>query len=498
MEKYKPKLLICTPEVTFDLPEGMGNLAGKVLNFKTGGMADVNSTIIRDFVKDPNFELHVALPKWESSLKELSELTENELKDIQEALHDKNYHLIKDASFNHVKIEGTNTMMYDDTHRFKCEDRAIAYNRGIINYVIPHVNPDITWCSDWMLGLVPPAAKSMGIKNLTTGHNIFTKFVGTDHVIKSGIDLRTFKDNLIYGENFDVDFLASEIFASDYFTTVSPTFLKELGSGKYNSIVPDSVMKQIQYKIDNNKAKGILNPRQEKDSQFLKCLDQYGLETVISGRQENTKKLRNKLGLKNINCPILIFPNRLFSGQKNPELPLYHAKDLAKKYNIQFIFLANGSERLEKISGEVAMGSDSMVSYSKFKSEIEDLAMRSDMVYGLMTSNYEPCGKPNIIYPGEGVLVLGHKVGGIADSVKNIDIKNNTGNGFLYDTNNLNGLESGIKNLIKFNNLDTNTRYDHLKRIANENLVNHSVEKMVNEYKDIIFQLYEERIKEME
>ena len=39
-----PRILIVTPEITY-LPEGMGNLAGK-MSAKAGGMADVSASLV--------------------------------------------------------------------------------------------------------------------------------------------------------------------------------------------------------------------------------------------------------------------------------------------------------------------------------------------------------------------------------------------------------------------------------------------------------------------
>ena len=39
-----PRILIVTPEITY-LPEGMGNLSGK-MSAKAGGMADVSASLV--------------------------------------------------------------------------------------------------------------------------------------------------------------------------------------------------------------------------------------------------------------------------------------------------------------------------------------------------------------------------------------------------------------------------------------------------------------------
>ena len=57
----KPRILIVTPEITY-LPEGMGNLAGK-MTAKAGGMADVSASLVGALF-DLGADVHVALPHY--------------------------------------------------------------------------------------------------------------------------------------------------------------------------------------------------------------------------------------------------------------------------------------------------------------------------------------------------------------------------------------------------------------------------------------------------
>ena len=54
-----PRILIVTPEITY-LPEGMGNLAGK-MSAKAGGMADVSASLVAALY-ELGADVHVALP----------------------------------------------------------------------------------------------------------------------------------------------------------------------------------------------------------------------------------------------------------------------------------------------------------------------------------------------------------------------------------------------------------------------------------------------------
>ena len=59
--KRNPRILIVTPEITY-LPEGMGNLAGK-MSAKAGGMADVSASLVQA-LHSLGADVHVALPHY--------------------------------------------------------------------------------------------------------------------------------------------------------------------------------------------------------------------------------------------------------------------------------------------------------------------------------------------------------------------------------------------------------------------------------------------------
>ena len=74
----KPRILIVTPEITY-LPEGMGNLAGK-MSAKAGGMADVSASLVGALF-DLGADVHVALPHYRRMFhEETAQLVADELR----------------------------------------------------------------------------------------------------------------------------------------------------------------------------------------------------------------------------------------------------------------------------------------------------------------------------------------------------------------------------------------------------------------------------------
>ncbi|MBN1274845.1 glycogen/starch synthase [Candidatus Woesearchaeota archaeon] len=496
----KGKLLIASPEIILGLETGMGNLLRRGINFSNGGMAPVNAKYILGFLQEGTFDVYASIPKWESGLRELNDLTATETKMIEAAMPD-NFYLINHASFNRVQVEGSNIRMYDDTHRFSSIDRALAFSNGVANTILPKVRPDIVWISDWMLGPVAPVAKAYGMKVVTTGHNIFTKRAQADRVIGAGIDIRNSGDyrpeEWIYWHRGDFDFMATAVNAADDFTTVSEGFLKRLLQGSLDYLSP-TVTHAIRNKTLNThldgrpRVHGHLNPLDKDCSDLLTLINTHGLETTIRLRRRNSVEARRRTGLKQ-GGTLLIFPNRLYSQQKNPELVIDNAAELANKYDLRFLFLTGGDRGLEDHARNTSLSSNGLIAYHPFSKDLEELVKQSDNAYGVMTPNYEPCGGPNLNYPVEGTLIIGHAIDGVKDTVKELHVANSTGNGFPFETNDRQGLEYGIRQMKKFSALPEKMRYQHYIRIAQASLLEHSTTSRVKQLtKDIFLPLYEE------
>ena len=511
----KPKILSCCPELMWGLDGELNeDLPIKRINFSTGGMAPVYSTYVSGLMKEGTFEVYPVAPKWESSISEFSGLKTKETKMLESAMPE-NIFFINHPSFNRVRIEGSNTKMYDNSWRFSSIDRAIAFSAGIINTVLPKVKPDIVWVHDWMVAPVATIAKAMGIKVVSTGHNpIYTESAHLDEMIYKGIELRNSDSynvhpkDLVYFTDNRYNFMASEVQAADDFITVSNGFLERLLCDdeiykKSPSVIqairnkawyvnPEGKKINITHPDGRPRVHGYLNPLDKEKSIFLDSINQYGLEETIAKRKDNAREIRNQTGLRE-GGELLIFPNRL-TEQKAPELLIDNAIYLADKYNLRILILANGEQKIIDKATDVALKSKGLVSYFHYNKKLEELAVQSDNAFGDINSIYEPCGGPNINYPAEGTLIVGHNVDGIKDSVKQLNIEENLGNGFVFENNDLGGLEHGISYMKEFANLPEKLRYTHLKRIAQESLLNNSASVRISQLvKEIFLPLYEER-----
>ena len=136
-EVKKPRILIVTPEITY-LPEGMGNLAGK-MSAKAGGMADVSASLVGALF-DLGADVHVALPHYRRLFhEETAQLVADELRLYKSRMSSDRIHLAEDRCFyyrDHVYSSGNGNAKL-----------ALAFQREIINHVIPEVRPDLIHCN---------------------------------------------------------------------------------------------------------------------------------------------------------------------------------------------------------------------------------------------------------------------------------------------------------------------------------------------------------------
>ena len=348
--KNNPRILIVTPEITY-LPPGMGNMANK-MTAKAGGLADVSASLVSALF-ELGADVHVALPYYRRMFHmDVGNLVERELIVYKSVLPESRIHLAHDRLF------------YYRDRVYSGDDQvnpriALAFQREVINNIIPVVRPDLVHANDWMTGLIPAAARAMGIRSLFTVHNIHTRQLTLPQIEDFGIDAAEFWNELYYTSmpgnyeytrncNVPVDMLASGIFAAHHINTVSPAFLAEVVRGEH-SFVPDAIRSEIRAKAATGCAEGILNaPDQSNNPALDDALPlKYGPETHAAGKAAAKRKLQDEFGLdRDDNATVLFWPSRLDPVQKGCSLLtdiLYRTVNRYWDRDLQIVVVANGA-----------------------------------------------------------------------------------------------------------------------------------------------------------
>ena len=485
-----PRVLMVTPEVTY-LPDGMGqNFNG--LNAKAGGLADVSAALISALYHQ-GADVHVALPDYRSIFNGNSSLfVKRELSKIRNSVPNERIHLAQDRAFfylNHIY----------SGNGFENVKISLAFQREVINNIIPKVQPDLIHCNDWMTALIPAMARQLGIPCLFTVHNIHTVKSTLSEIEDRGIDGALFWKNL-YFENYPttyeqirdavpVDFLASGVFSAHFVNTVSPKFLKEIVEGQHG-FVKSCIQQELANKLNAGCALGILNA---PDPSYHPSIDEaqpcmYSATNHVSGKKTNKRIFQKNLGLiQDTQAPIFFWPSRLDPVQKGCQLLadiLYNVIDRYWKQNLEIVFVADGEfqrhfkdiVRLHNLSDRVAIcGFNDRLARQAYGA--------SDFV--LMPSSFEPCGLPQMIGSIYGALPVAHDTGGIHDTVTHLDVSKDTGNGFLFKTFDSGGLSWAIDQAMQFYMMFPDIKKRQICRIMIESAATFNHQVTAQQYIDI-------------
>ncbi len=487
----KPRILIVTPEITY-LPEGMGNLAGK-MSAKAGGMADVSASLVAALF-DLGADVHVALPHYRRMFhEETGRLVADELRVYKSRMTSDRIHLAEDRCFYYrdrvYSQSGANPKL------------ALAFQREVINHFIPEVQPDLIHCNDWMTGLIPAAARRMGIPCLFTVHNIHTHKLTLAAVEDAGIDAAEFWQNLYlsrppynYFESRDtnpVDLQASGIFGAHFINTVSPTFLTEIVNG-WHSFIPDSIRNEIRNKYNAGCAYGILNAPDPTDNPAIddKIPFRYGPETHVEAKRKNKVAFQRALGLEeNPDAPVFFWPSRLDPAQKGPQLLTdicYRFLDKYWRDGAQIAVVANGAFQRPFCEIRDFHNIGRRLAVHDFDGRLSQLGFAaSDFM--LMPSLFEPCGLPQMQAPIYGSLAVAHNTGGLHDTVEMLDADSGRGNGFIFDTYDSNGLFWAMDQAMAFWHRPAAARAREISRTMTESLSRFNHEACARQY----IELYE-------
>ena len=490
-----PRILVVTPEITY-LPAGMGNMANH-LSAKAGGLADVSASLVSSLF-ELGADVHVALPHYRRMFNiDVGRFISEELLAYKSKLPGDRIHLAEDRIF-YYRGE---VYEYGDSDAIKL---ALAFQREVINNIIPLVKPDLIHCNDWMTGLIPAMARRLGIPCLFTVHNIHTHHTTLARIEDMGIDAAEFWTDLYYqdfGGTYEqvrndnpVDLLTSGIFASHYINTVSPTFLNEIVDGRHE-FVPPQVLSEVAQKIIAGCAAGILNA---PDPDYNPSTDphlahHYGSEDHDVGKRACKLDLQEQLRLaQDPEAPILFWPSRLDPVQKGCQLLAEITHHIISKYwdqGLQLVMVANGAyqgifrdiRRMHDLDDRMAV-----CDFSEALSRRAYAA--SDFL--LMPSLFEPCGLPQMVSSLYGSLPIARDTGGLHDTVIPMDVAADQGNGFVFDTYDSHGLAWAIDQAMAFHALPRPTRTRQIERVMCESRdrFNHKVTA------ESYFSIYEEML----
>lgn len=304
---------------------------------------------------------------------------------------------------------------YDNYSRFAglCH-AALAISRNIFR-------PDILHCHDWQAALTPVYLRQYfgsdptfyGMRTVFTIHNLgYQGRFGKDKLWWLGLPEWLFRSDLLefYG---DINLLKGGIVYSDYLTTVSPTYAREIQTPEQGFGL-DGLLR-----ARSGSLTGILNGvdyREWNPAADPHIAANYSAED-LSGKRECKLALLREFGLPTDppEIPVIGIVSRM-AAQKGFDLIASVAYELIN-WDIRLVVLGTGDSQYENLFRTLAHARpDRFAVRIAFDNRTAHrIEAGADMF--LMPSHYEPCGLNQMYSLRYGAVPVVHATGGLDDTI---------------------------------------------------------------------------------
>ncbi len=220
-----PRILFVTPQVIF-FPAGSGEYTD-YKDSKSSGLADFPADLINDLIEQ-GVDVHITQPDYRSLFSDIFHSNHNM---VARKIPEIRVHLTEDRTFFYANCP-------DSNYQWENIRISLAFQREVINHILPLVQPDLIHCHGWMSGLIPAMARQLEISSIFTFQNLETGTSSLSEIEDLGIDAAAFWQHLFFDlfpvnyeetrETNPVDFLLSGIFAADYASIASPALLVKI------------------------------------------------------------------------------------------------------------------------------------------------------------------------------------------------------------------------------------------------------------------------------
>lgn len=290
--------------------------------------------------------------------------------------------------------------------------------------------PDVVHAHDWHAALAlawladHPASR---VRRVFTIHNLaFQGRFSRESAAELPVSARWMRPDH-YEFHGDFSFIKAGIQAAHQITTVSPTYAHEIltpaeGHGldgllRHRATSLSGILNGIDAQLWNPETDPLIDVR-------------YGPDSLASKRAGKSK-LRSALGLAQDAGPLLTIISRL-TEQKGIDTFVHHIESLVRK-GFQLAALGTGEPHLETALRAAARAHPASVHFAAAFDETiaHRFIAAADAI--VVPSRFEPCGLTQFYGLRYGTVPVARRVGGLADTVKDIAESPGDGNGFLFD-----------------------------------------------------------------
>lgn len=423
---------------------------------KTGGLADAVGSLVATLAEEGH-EVAVFLPGYRAAVDhpmaagaerimalriEMGDtFMTGEVRAFSPAPNLKVYLICREEFFDRRNLYGIPTRDYEDNHH-----RFIFFCKGVVETLrLTDLKADVVHGHDWQTGLLPLLLRhseqrhgaTLAMKTVFTIHNIaFQGVFPMRSFYRTNLpeELKSIDGVEFYGQ---VSMMKAGILFADLVTTVSPRYAEEIQTPEFGCGLDGVVATRVEdlVGLTNGIDDRIWNPR--KDTLIPANYDAEDL----SGKGRCRAELLKSHGFDaRFRGPIFGMVCRL-TEQKGLDFVLNN-RAFFERRDCRLIVLGNGDVRLEASLNALVAALPERVAYKGRVDEAMSHLIEAGSDFFLMPSRYEPCGLNQMYSQAYGTIPLVSRVGGLADTVIDIDLIGGAGIVFPPTTA---GLATGLE-----------------------------------------------------
>lgn len=306
--------------------------------------------------------------------------------------------------------------------------------------------PDVVHTHDWTAGLVPafmndyPSSFFKGTKTVFTIHNL--AYQGVFSRMSYLLSGSRPSENVFF--NGQINMMYAGIMMSDYITTVSPTYAKEITTREQGCGLEDALIRR------RDRLQGIVNGIDVRDwnPEADKNLDDGFSVRDLSGKARIKASVQKNFGLPVApDVPLFAMISRLAS-QKGFDALLECLERILKEMRLQFVIIGTGDRAIENALLDLDAKYDNLSVNILFSNKAAH-QVEAGADFFLMPSRYEPCGLNQLYSLRYGTLPIVRNTGGLADTVTDIDRNPDEGTGFVFDDLSGDAIYSSVDRALK-------------------------------------------------
>lgn len=404
----------------------------------SGGLGDVMGALPKSVVQNyPDAEVGVIVPLYDT-LKEEHRLKLEKVIDLSFRFSWRNtgatVYKINNCGVNYYLVENH---YYFDRGRlygeFDDAERFAFFSTAVIEFILATGNvPDILHANDWQTALTVVYLKTeyshipelRGIKTVYTIHNIEYQGKFDPYILGDVFAIDRKYYNVLEFDNC-INLMKGALVTSDYITTVSPNYARELQYDFYGFGL-QGIITENSYKLDgviNGIDYSYFSPDKGGDIDYP-----FTKRTVKSGKAKNKKALCEELGLDTASdIPLVVMITRL-ATQKGIDLFLHVAEEMLSK-KVQIVVLGTGEKEYEDALRSLEARHSNLRALLKFDRVISKKMYASADIF-LMPSKFEPCGLAQMICCSYGTIPVVRATGGLYDTIIPYGMENSNGFNF--------------------------------------------------------------------